>query len=94
MMAMLVMAMHGSPSTDRNLRRKYAAQIAGNGVSGIQISKIFQTCPRTPLVMRGLGATISFGFGSAPEKCTPTSSPVTFSQGFSLAKYLICSLIV
>jgi hypothetical protein len=36
MMAMLVMAMHGSPSTDRNLRRKYAAQIAGNGVSGIQ----------------------------------------------------------
>ena len=33
---------HASPSIDRNLRRKYAAQIAGNGVSGLQISKIFR----------------------------------------------------
>jgi hypothetical protein len=27
---------------DRNLRRKYAAQNAGNGVSGLQISNIFR----------------------------------------------------
>jgi hypothetical protein len=31
---------HASPFIDRNLRKKYAAQIAGNGVSGLQISKI------------------------------------------------------
>jgi hypothetical protein len=30
---------HASPSIDRNLRRKYTPQIAGNGVSGLQISK-------------------------------------------------------
>ena len=53
---------HASPFIDRNLRKKYAAQIAGNGVSGLQISKNFRgACPRTPLVMRGLGATVSFG---------------------------------
>ena len=32
---------HASTSIDRNLGRKYAAQIAGNGVSGLQISNIF-----------------------------------------------------
>jgi hypothetical protein len=54
---------HASPYIDRNLRRKYAAQIAGNGVSGLQNSKISPD----PLVKRGLGATVSFGAGSAPE---------------------------
>jgi hypothetical protein len=39
---------HASPSIDRSLRRKYAAQIAGNGVSGLQISKIFQGTPPGP----------------------------------------------
>ena len=57
---------HASPSVDRNLR-KYASQIAGNGVSGLQISKMFRgSMPPNPLVMRGLGATVSFGSGSAP----------------------------
>jgi hypothetical protein len=32
---------HASTSIERNLRMKYAAQIAGNGVSGLQISNIF-----------------------------------------------------
>ena len=45
---------HASPSIDRNLRRKYTAQIAGNGVSD-------------PLVKCGLGAMVSFGSGSAPD---------------------------
>jgi hypothetical protein len=33
---------HASPFIHRNLRKKYAAQIAGNGVSGLRISKIFR----------------------------------------------------
>ena len=66
---------HASPSIGRNLRRKYVAQIAGNGVSGLQISNIFRgACPRTLLVMRGLGTTVSFGSGSAPGSLYVISS--------------------
>jgi hypothetical protein len=33
-----------------NFRTEFDAQNAGNGVSGVQISKIFQgACPQTPL---------------------------------------------
>ena len=40
-----------------NFRPESWAQNAGNGISGVQISKKFQggACPRTPLVMRDLG---------------------------------------
>jgi hypothetical protein len=58
-----------------NLRRKYAAQNAGNGVSGLQISKIVREGmpPDTPN-FASIRATVTFQPGSAPAYVTKRST--------------------
>ena len=47
---------------------EFDARNSENGISGVQISKIFRgECPRTPLIMRGFGVRHGQGFRLDPR---------------------------